>query len=204
MSIFDRFRGARPRATVALPPAIEALAAAVVTHESREVDDALLRARLADRCRDASVEPLSPVHVEARVSSLDVEGWRRLAALSSAIEHPSLAAAYASALQAHGAEKVIGVGLVDTAARRGLLTMATLRKSTLRVEELLRAALSASEIDVAGETAEQSRAALSRLDLARVQQLAEQARADAAARIEKLKAAQEAEDAARNPRRGKW
>ncbi|MEZ4410457.1 MAG: hypothetical protein R3A52_28855 [Polyangiales bacterium] len=204
MSIFDRLRGAKPRATVTLPPAIEALAAAVVTHESREVDDALLRARLADACRDAGVEPLSPVQIEVRLSWLDAEGWRRLAALAAAIEHPSLAAAFASALQTHGAEKVIGVGLVDTSARRPLLTMATLRKSTLRVEELLRAALAAAEIDVAGETAEQSKTALARLDLARVQQLAEQAKADAAARMEKLKAAQEADDAARNPRRGKW
>ena len=204
MSIFDRLRGLRPRPSVTLAPAVEALGAAVVTHESREVDDLLLRARVADRCRDADVEPLPPTDMDVRVSALDDEARRRFAALVDAFEHPSLAPAFASALQSQGPATPVGLGLIDTSARRSLLTMSTLRKSAMRVEELLRAALAAADIGVAGESPEQSKAALERLDLARVQRLADQAKASAAERMEKLKAAQEAEDAARNPRRGKW
>jgi hypothetical protein len=76
--------------------------------------------------------------------------------------------------------------------------------SALRVEELARAGLGALGIAIAGETAAQSAAALQRLDYERLLAQAEQARQAAESRLAQLKQAQDEDDKARNPRRGKW
>jgi hypothetical protein len=85
-----------------------------------------------------------------------------------------------------------------------LLTMTVLRTSGLRVEELTRAALAALGIAIAGEDPARSAAALQRLDYERLLAQAEQARAAAEGRMAQLKQAQDQDDQARSPRRGKW
>jgi hypothetical protein len=100
---------------------------------------------------------------------------------------------------AAGLEAMIGV-----VRGKQLLTMAVLRASPLRVEELARAWLGGLGIAIAGETAAQSTAALSRLDYERLLAQAEQARLAAVGRMNQLKQAQDEDDKAREPRRGKW
>lgn len=204
MSIFDRFFPAKAaRVEVALAPVTAAMARAATLYETRDVDGALVRARLADACRDASVDPMEPSLFDASAQSLDAEAWRRLAVLAVTLDLPELRAGVASALQAGGAHAVI-TGIVDTAKEKPRLDMGVLCKSSLRVEELTRALLAKVDVPIAGESREQSRVALERLDYERVITLAEQAREAARARMENLKKAQEEDDKARGPRRGKW
>jgi hypothetical protein len=85
-----------------------------------------------------------------------------------------------------------------------LLIMAVLRMSALRLEELARAWLAALGIGIAGEDAARSLAALQRLDYERLLAQVEQARQAAEGRMAQLQEAQDEDDRARAPRRGKW
>jgi hypothetical protein len=204
MSIFDRRRPSASKATVelALPAVLQAMEEAVYVFEHAEIDAALLRAQLADRCRDAGVEPASPDGFDAAVHGLDVEGWRRLSAVASLWTWSEVGVALASILRQRGAETILAAMLTVVRAKP-LLTMAVMRVSALRTEELARASLGALGIGIAGESAAQSAAALTRLDYERVLAQAEQARQAAEGRMAQLKQAQEVDDMARNPRRGK-
>jgi hypothetical protein len=201
MSIFDRLRPARTE--LALAVVIEPLLDAVGAFETGEIDAALLRAQLADRCRDAGLAPVAPEAFDAAVQALDVEAWRRLSALAALANRPEVGAVLAGILRQRGAaaglEAMLGV-----VRGKHLLTMAVLRASPLRVEELARAWLGGLGIAITGETAAQSTAALSRLDYERLLAQAEQARLAAVGRMNQLKQAQDEEDKARAPRRGKW
>lgn len=204
MSIFDRFRGNKDaRIEVALPVAVSAVGAAVPVFEGRDVDAALVRARLADLCRDADVEPVEPAAFDASTHELAPEGWRRLAVLTAALDQAELWAAVGAAARRRSAVDVIGA-LVTTARERGLLDLEVLRKSPFRVEELTRAALEGARVAVVGESREQSRVALERLDYARLLAEAEVARRAAEDRMKALKKAQEEEDKKRRAGRGKW
>lgn len=203
MSIFDRLRSSGAKAELALPAVLGAAREAVERFEHAEVDAALLRAQLADCCRDAGVEPVDPEGFDAQVRELDPEGWRRLSALAALWTQPELGAALAAILRQRGAGPAV-TALVSVAGGKPLLTMAVLRMSALRVEELARAQLAALGIAITGETAAQSGAALQRLDYERLLAQAEQARQAAEGRLAQLKQAQDEDDKARSPRRGKW
>jgi hypothetical protein len=73
----------------------------------------------------------------------------------------------------------------------------------LRVEELARRLLAVLGASVVGESAEESKKTLHRLDYARLLAEAEQAKIAAAGRAEKLKKLQD-EQEQRRARRGKW
>lgn len=206
MSIFDRiFGGAKGGGRVEVPvaPVVAAMARAATVFEAVDVDAALVAARLGDHCRDASVEPLDPAVFEASSGPFDAQAWRRLAVLTVALDQPELRAGVASSLQAKGAADVIG-GFVASAREKPRLEISVLCRSPLRVEELARDLLARIDAPIAGETREQSRAALERLDYERLLALADQAREAAKQRMEYLKKAQETDDKARGPRRGKW
>lgn len=206
VSIFDRFFGAPKgggRVEVPVQPVVAAMSRAATALEAVDVDAALVGARLGDHCRDASVEPIDPALFESSARPLDAQGWRRLAVLTAALDQPELRAGVASSLQAKGAAEVVGA-IVASAKEKRLLEMGVLCRSPLRVEELARDLLARVDAPVAGETREQSRAALERLDYERLLALAEQAREAARQRMEYLKKAQDADDKARGPRRGKW
>jgi hypothetical protein len=206
VSIFDRFFGATKgggRVEVPVAPVVAAMARAASQFEAVDVDAALVGARLSDHCRDASVEPVEPALFEASARPLDAQGWRRLAVLTAALDQPELRAGVASSLQARGAVEVVG-GFVASAKEKARLEMSVLCRSPLRVEELARDLLARVDAPVAGETREQSRAALERLDYERLLALADKARDAARERMEYLKKAQEEDDKTRGPRRGKW
>lgn len=206
MSIFDRLRPSGSKAgavELALPGVLAVAREAVERFEHAEIDAALLRAQLADRCRDVAVEPVAPEALDAQVRELDGDGWRRLAVLAALWAPPEPGAALAAILRQRGAGFAIGA-LVAVARGKPLLTLAVLRMSALRVEELARAQLGALGIAITGETAAQSTAALQRLDYERLLAQAEQARQAAESRLAQLKQAQDEDEKARGPRRGKW
>jgi hypothetical protein len=206
MSIFDRKKPppAPPETKpVALATAVAAIKEAVQLLEHAEIDAVLLRAQLADHCRDADTAPLDHAAFAAVAAELDGEAWRRLAALATLWDHPELGALVGAGVRRRGAGPSFGVMLAVVRGKR-LLTMELLRMSALRVEELTRAGLAAFGIAIAGETPAQSAIALARLDYERLLAEAEKARKAAEGRIAQLEKAQDEEDKARAPRRGKW
>lgn len=206
MSIFDRIFGAsKGSGTVEVPvaPVVAAMARAASQFETVDVDAALVAARLGDRCRDASVEPIDTEAFDVASRAFDAQAWRRLAVLTTALDQPELRAGIESALAARGATEVVGA-LIATAKTKTRLDMGVLCRSPLRVEELARDLLARVNAPIEGETREQSRAALERLDYERLLALADQARDAARQRMDYLKKAQEEDDKARRPRRGKW
>ncbi len=166
-----------------MQPVVPAMARAATALEAVDVDAALVGARLGDHCRDASVEPLDPALFEASARPLDAQAWRRLAVITVALDQPELRAGVASSLQARGAVEVVGA-LVASAKEKRLLEMSVLCRSPLRVEELVRDLLARVDAPVAGETREQSRAALERLDYERLLAPTEHARKAARQRMD--------------------
>ncbi|HEX3758138.1 MAG TPA: hypothetical protein VHW23_05510, partial [Kofleriaceae bacterium] len=110
MSIFDRLRTGTKAGPVelALPPVLAVAREAVERFEHAEIDAALLRAQLADRCRDAGVEPITREALDAQVRELDGEGWRRLAALAALWAPHDPGAALAAVLRQRGAGFAVG------------------------------------------------------------------------------------------------
>ena len=107
-------------------------------------------------------------------------------------------------LAAHrGVASVIEEGMVGTAVRAPLLTLALLRESAVRLEELARTWSAALGVGIAGETAEQSAEHLARIDYARLLDKAERAKVDAEARMAELRKRQEKAEE-RRTRRSKW
>lgn len=190
-------------AELPLAPILAYFGAAVPVLEHKAVDLALVRARLADRCRDAGVEPVDPDVFEALSAGLDAEALRRLALLVGALDDPAVAAKLPAVLAAREAEEQVRAGFVGLARQSELLTMELLRKSALRVEGLARAFVASLGAAIEGEAPEVSLERLERLDYARLLSEADRARLGAEARMSYLKKLQE-EQAARRPRRGKW
>jgi hypothetical protein len=164
-------------------------------------DPDLTRARLADGCRDAAVTPALPEEFDAAANGLDGEGWRRLAVLVSVLDLAPVRAAL-SQLPAgrSGAEAV--AAFVGVARTTPLLTIEVLEQSELRAEELARRLLTELGAAVTGETADESKKKLHRLDYGRLLAEADQARQAAAERAERLKKLQD-EQEMRRSRRGK-
>jgi hypothetical protein len=94
-------------------------------------------------------------------------------------------------------------GFFAPARELHLLTMELLSQSALRVEEFARQFVHRAGGVVRGETEEQSRQQLHRLDYARLLAQAERARNSAEERLEVVRQLQEQQEA-RRPRRGKW
>jgi hypothetical protein len=166
-----------------------------------DADPDLTRARLADGCRDAAVAPALPEEFDAAVKGLDGEGWRRLAVLVGTLDLTPVRAALPQLPAGRsGAEAV--AAFAGVARGTPLLTIEVLEQSELRVEELARRLLAEFGAAVAGETADESKKKLHRLDYGRLLAEAEQARQAAAERAERLKKLQD-EQEQRRSRRGK-
>jgi hypothetical protein len=188
------------KVALALKPLVELLGRKAPLFEKREVEPALLRARLADAYRDVGVAPTPPERFDALTAPLSQEDWRRLALLVSALELDELKRALPALLGKHPAASQVADAFVGFAERARLLTPELIRKSPMRAEELARGFLAALGAGVAGETETESKEALSRLDYKRLLAEAERAKAEAREHLKKL---QEAEDKRRAPR-GKW
>jgi hypothetical protein len=96
----------------------------------------------------------------------------------------------------------IRTAFVGLARELPLLTMELLRQSELRIEEFARNFIARLGATVAGETPQQSRDRLHRLDYARLLEEAEQAKVSAEERMEYIRKLQEEQD--KKTRRGKW
>lgn len=178
------------------------LSSEVPRWEGVVVDLDLLRARLADHCRDAAIRPAPPGAVAEMLVGLDAEAQRRAALVASALDLEEVRAA-ARVLLGRGpiVERVRSV-FVEHARGCDLLTLELLRQGPLRVEEFARKWLAALGTSVAGETEEESRLSLERLDYGRLLAEAERAKQAAEPRLAALRKLQEQRDALR-ARRGK-
>jgi hypothetical protein len=207
VSIFDRLLGKSPvppkGPAIELPVVVGALHANLAALEKKQVQAALVCARLADWLRDAGLEPPFPDEVGAWAAGLDAEGWRRLALLVGALEADAVGAVFAQAVARNDLRWLVEQGVVGVAAQASLLTVKLLRESSVRLEELARAWLAAMRVAIAGETAEQSAERLRRLDYGGLLGKAERAKKEAEARMAELREKQEQAERARAVR-SKW
>lgn len=171
--------------------------------EDREIEPDLLRAQLADHCRDADLSPVDPQAFDRWTTDLKTEDWRRLALAVSALEDPPTRKTLATLAQVRELDEIVEAGLIAFARESELLTMAVLRQSELRSEELARKLARRLGVGIWGETEEQSEEELDRLDYGRLLAEAERAKELAEDRMAYLRERQEEELRRRRPR-GKW
>jgi hypothetical protein len=166
------------------------------------VDLDLLRARIADFCRETGVQPVPPEEALKQLRTLDQEALRRLTAGVRGFEDRSARLAFANKVKGYTGEQ-INSAMISFAQRHHLLTIELLVESPLRREEFLRHFISMIEGTVFGETLDQSNERLKRLDYAKLMAEAEKARVSAGDRAEYIRKLQE-EQERRIGRRGKF
>jgi hypothetical protein len=163
----------------------------------------LTRARLADHFRDMSLLPLLPEEFDRAAANLDPEGQRRLAVLVSLLELDTVRAVVAQHASTWPVYQLVNAAFTGLAEDTPLLTVEVLSQSEHRVEELARRFLSAIRVSISGETAEDSKKRLHKLDYGRLLAEADKARTAATERAERLRQLQEQQEQRRG-RRGKW
>jgi hypothetical protein len=205
MALVDRIfrRGGAGPPEVDLPALQACLTAGVVWWVGRPPDPDLVRARLADGCRDAGLDPPTLEAVTAMVARLDDEGWQRLAVLTGALDVKDVRDALAVLTAAQPPGELLEIAFVVLARSASLLTLELLRQSPLRVEELARRFLARLGAAVRGESKSESCERLKRLDYERLLAEAERAKTAAADRLQELQRRQDEQEQMRS-RRGKW
>ena len=204
MSLTDRFFRRKDRLPeLDLAQLQTTLTGAAPRYVGQSIEQDLLRARLADGCRDAGQTPLAPEEFDALADGLDEEAWRRLALLVEVLGLETVRAALPLLAEARALRGLVGTALTGLARETPLLTLELLRQSPLRVEELARRFIALLGGSVLGETQKVSHARLERLDYGRLLAEAERAKKAAAERVEHLRKLQD-EQEARRPGRGKW
>lgn len=199
MSLTERLFGRPAGAKLDLAAVQARLADAV--RRAGEPDPDMTRARLADGCRDAGVTPVLPEEFDEATAQLDGETWRRMAVLVGVLDLAPVRAALPQLPAGRSGAEAVAV-FAGVAGNTSLLTIEVLEQSELRVEELARRLLTGLGAAAAGETADESKTKLHRLDYGRLLAEAEQARQAAAERAERLKKLQD-EQERRRTRRGK-
>ncbi len=170
--------------------------------EARDVEAALVHARLADHYRDVGLAPPDAADFERQAGSLDVEGWRRLALAVATLDDTILRAAFGAPTRRVPVAAQLESGFTGLAREIAPLTVALVRQSAIRAEEFARHLAMRLGVGIVGETGEQSRALLDAMDYNRLLREAEQARVLAHENMERLRTKQlEADD--RRGRRGK-
>jgi hypothetical protein len=170
--------------------------------EARDVEAALVQARLADHYRDVGLAPPDAAEVEGRARDLDLEGWRRLALAVAALDDAGLRSALAELAPAVPVTVQVESGFLGLARDTAPLTVALVRQSAVRAEEFARHFAMQLGVAILGETATESRERLHALDYKRLLAEAEQAKAAAHEKMERLRRRQAEAD--RRTRRGKW
>jgi len=205
MSLWDRLFKSRER-----PPAelddVELrrlVGQSAQAYEHREVEPALVRARLADGYRDAGLEPVLPEDFDAMTAHLTEESWRRLAIAVDTLEDDGVQQALPALKGAGSVADQVRAGFVDFAAGSDLLTLALVRQSRLRAEEFTRRFIASLGAAVEDETLQESRERLERIDYGRLLAEAEEARGSAEERLAYLKKLREEQEKKFAPR-GKW
>jgi hypothetical protein len=203
MTLVDRLfrRGGPPQ--VNLGALLLRLTAGVTHWSNRPADPELVRARLADGCRDAGVCPPTPEEIDPRGTGFDNEAWSRLGVLSFALDLQDVRATLTALAESRPPLDLLDTGFLNVALRTPLLTLELLGRSSLRVEELCRRLLAGLGAAVSGEAPRVSKERLERLDYGRLLAEAERAKEASRVRLEELKRLQDEEEAKRS-RRGKW
>jgi hypothetical protein len=203
MTLVDRLfrRGGPPQ--VDLNGLQVRLTAGVAWWAGRPADPDLVRARLADGCRDAGGDPPTPEEFDARAAGLEDEAWNRLGALAFALDLQDVRASLAALVVARPVLELLDAGFIGVARQTPLLTLELLGRSALRVEELARRLVAGLGAAVRGESPRVSRERLDRLDYERLLAEAERAKQSAADRLAALQRLQDQQEQNR-PRRGKW
>jgi hypothetical protein len=189
--------------TAELPVVISALHGPLAALERKQVEPLLVRARLADWLRDAGLPPPDPDQVTTWVAALDAEGWRRLALLATAMELDAVSSVVGRLAARHDAAWLVKEGLIGVAAATPLLTVALLRESAVRLEELARAWLAALGASIVGEAPAESEERWQRIDYGRLLAEADRAKKEAEQRMAELRERQERAERMRAGR-SKW
>jgi hypothetical protein len=172
-------------------------------HEKLPIDQTLVCARLCDAFRAVELDPPLPSALAAATGRLGDEAWRRFALEISCLDLDELRQVLPAVASESGADNLVVEGFVRPAEMHELLTLELLRSSPIRIEELSRSMLACMGVSVAGETEDESKQHLWRLDYARLLSEADRAKEAAEERSEELRKRME-EEYARNRPRGKW
>lgn len=154
---------------------MEAMRDALAELEPATLDPDVVRAKIADICRDLSIPPMDPLELERLASNLDRGGWDRMGLLVLVLERGALGDAMAPLFKGR-IRSAVRRGLIEVAESSPLITLELLERAPLRLEELARRFVLGLGASVAGETLEASRAALARLDYNRLITEAERAK----------------------------
>jgi hypothetical protein len=207
MSIIDRFfksqKSGDERIEFFLPNLMRVFYQEASNLDGRAIDTDLLRARIADGYRDAGLEPIAPEEFSKLISDLNQDELRRMALASNAFELDFITEALPRLLSGSSISQQIKNGFVEFSRTIPLLTMELIRNSPLRAEEFARFFVMAMGASVMGETEEQSRTRLNRINYARLCAEAERAKLSAEERVEYLRKLQEEQEKKFAPR-GKW
>ncbi len=192
------------------PPRVEWVLARVVGRvrelapalEAKDVEAALVLARLADHYRDVGLAPPEPAWVEGQARGLDAEGWRRLALAVGTLDDADLRPALAALTPRVPVEAQVRDGFLALAAGADVLTVGLIRQSAVRAEEFARLFAARLGVAIAGETDAESARRLHALDYRRLLAEAERAKALAQEQMNRLRERQQQDE--RRRRRGKW
>ncbi len=191
-----------PRVEWHLEDLVDRIREAAPALEARDVESALVLARLADHYRDVGLAPPDATMVEHLTARLDIEGRRRLALAVATLDDAGLRVALAALAPRVPVAVQVKSGLLGLARETAPLTVALVRQSAVRAEEFARHLASRLGVAITGETDAESDARLNALDYKRLVAEAEQARAAAQKKMERLRKKQAEADGRR--RRGKW
>jgi hypothetical protein len=192
-----------PAQSIGLDSLITAFGQGADFWESQGDPDVLVRARLADACRDAKIRPIGEPQFQACWNTFDNEHRLRFCLFSVAIELPEVAQRLVSICNSGDGRGALGL-LQNLTNALNVLTVAVVRESDIRLEEFARHFCAAWGLPIAGETAAASAARLHAIDFGRLISEAEAARASAEERMAYLRKLQEEQEKTRRPRRGKW
>jgi hypothetical protein len=170
-----------------------AMMASLHALEKAPVDLELLRALLADLCRDLDCKPMEPEEFLRQAGALDTESQRRFALAVAGLDDKPTRAALAQKLRSSSVTQALGL-VFDFARGQNLLTMELLIESPLRREEFVRHFIFHLGSPVAGETAVDSQDRLQRLDYRTLLAEAERAKLSAEDRLAYLKKLQEKQE----------
>ena len=173
--------------------AAEAVGEAAAALAGAEPDTALIEAHLADVYRDLGIAPLEPAKLRVETAKMSEADWQRLAVLAALLAVPPLRAVLPAVSQRLHVREQIDA-LVKVAQALKDLELRALAGSPVRAEELARRAARALNVEIEGETGNESTLRLAKIDYTRLLTRVDNARAAARAQLAELQRAQEAED----------
>lgn len=171
--------------------------------ESHPSIGSLVRARLADACRDSRVRPVSGAQFRAAWETLDQSEQHRFALAVAGFDDEALIQRLDFFSQ-DGTALSLMERITKFCQRLPFLTLEVLRQSDIRLEEFARHYCADWQVPIAGEEATHSAARLNEIDFGRLMNEAEAARGSAKERMAYLRELQAKQEADRRPRRGKW